>query len=284
MINNILRNGNFTSSEIVALTKSGTRSMTDEELELHKKQNPKSRKTTIETMFGDAAWTYIAETNMERRLGRSLTDESNARPLTWGKLCEEYHFKYTLGPEYRICSTHTITNDEIDYHTGSPDGEKFNGPTRIGAEFKCPLTLKSYCTFVDLWQLGGMKAIREGIEVDGVWYKPHPDGEKFYWQIISNSILLKVDLFELIVFMPYYEELELIREMAHQKDGEDIHKYYWIAMGNDNELPHLKKGMYYKNMYKMPLAIPKQDKENLITRIKEAGKYLVPRTQRTSNP
>lgn len=285
MINNTHRVGNLTSSEIVALTKTGSRPMTDEELIKFKKLNPKSRKTTIETPFGEAAWTYINETNMERRLGRSISDESNARPLTWGKLGEEYLFAHNLGPEYEIISKETIQNPEIDYHTGSPDGIKYNGSLKIGVEFKCPMTLKSFCTFVDLWKLGGINAIREGIEVNGVMYKKHPDGEKYYQQCVSNAILLGVDLFELIIFMPYYEELELLREMAHQKDGEEIHKYYWIAMGNDDELPHLKKGMYYKNVYKMAFGIPKEDKEFLIRQIKEAGNYLIPRFKKeTSNP
>jgi len=38
--------------------------------------------------FGAPALTYIEECNFERRLGRSIETESNARPLTWGKFIE----------------------------------------------------------------------------------------------------------------------------------------------------------------------------------------------------
>lgn len=61
VLKNTLRHGNFTSSEIVALTTKGK----------------------AKDSFGKPALTYIEEKNMERRLGRSITTESNAKPLVW---------------------------------------------------------------------------------------------------------------------------------------------------------------------------------------------------------
>jgi hypothetical protein len=92
VLNNEIRIGNFTSSEIVALTKKGKGAMG----------------------FGAPAITYIEETNMERRLGRSLTDESRARPLTWGKLLESRAFDL-LPLEYSLSSQDSIQHPTIPY-------------------------------------------------------------------------------------------------------------------------------------------------------------------------
>jgi hypothetical protein len=101
MINNIARRGNFTSSEIVALTTLS-----------------KDKKS-----FGAPALTYIEEKNFERKLCRSLDSESNARPLVWGKLLEGYWFDL-LGLEYTLSSTETDVHPTIKCWSGSKDGMK----------------------------------------------------------------------------------------------------------------------------------------------------------------
>lgn len=80
-MNNDLRFGRFTSSEVYKLMSSGK----------------------AKGSFGKPALTYIEEKNMERRLGRGLNVEQNARPMTWGSLLEGYVFD-KLGMEYRLCS------------------------------------------------------------------------------------------------------------------------------------------------------------------------------------
>ena len=65
MLNPALRNGRFTSSEIVALTR----------------QQEVTTKTKTKGDWLEKAITYIAQTNMERMLGRSVDRESNAEPL-----------------------------------------------------------------------------------------------------------------------------------------------------------------------------------------------------------
>jgi hypothetical protein len=99
------RIGNFTSSEIVALMSNGKGSM-----------------------FGAPAKTYIEECNMERRLGRSITTEINARAISWGKLVERRAFDL-LGIEYTLNSDETLTHPEIEFWAGSPDGFKYDDGT-----------------------------------------------------------------------------------------------------------------------------------------------------------
>src|SRR5687768_14058682 len=119
-----IRVGNFTSSEIVALTKNGK----------------------AKDSLGVPAYTYIEECNYERKLGRSIDTESNARPLSWGKLVEGRLFEL-LGIEYKLVSQESIQHPAIPYWAGSPDAQKFesNNDSDTVVEIKCPITLKSFC-------------------------------------------------------------------------------------------------------------------------------------------
>lgn len=242
MINNIARCGNFTSSEIAALM---SRDRSGKE-------------------FGKPALTYIAETNMERRLGRSISNEVNARPLLWGKLLEGRVFDL-LGLEYTLTSKDTIVHPTIPFWAGSPDGGKYQ-PRKTVTDTKCPMTLKSFCLLVDSYKAGGIEQVRDA----------HPDGEKYYWQLVSNAILLGCDAAELIVYMPYHSELADIRMMVTILPGDQIGKYYWVASALDDELPYLVEGGYYQNLNILSFDVPESDKLLLAQSVEKAGKMLVP--------
>jgi hypothetical protein len=272
-----IRNGNFTSSEIAALLSMGSRDMTDQEKADYKVANPKGQKKTIECWPGKAAITYIEECNMERRLGRSLEGEVDAKPLSWGKLIEPRPFEM-LGLEYQLISQETIQHPTIDYWYGSPDAKK--GIDTV-VDFKCPITLKSFCQLVDPLYLN-MK------EVGGVWVydgsfvinqirENHPQGEKYYWQIVSNAILLNAAFGELIVYVPYKGELEAIRDMASSA-GELGEYTRWIYNSTDEQLPHLIEGGHYNNLNIIRFPIPLEDKQLLTQRVLQAGPLLSKRT------
>lgn len=253
--NNSGRVGNFTSSEIFKLFSIGSRKMTDAELAEHKKASPGSRKTTIDSWPGDAAKTYIEECNMERRLGRPIESESNARALAWGKLLESRAFEL-LGLEYQLVSQETMMHPEIACWGGSPDANKFDdGGTVI--DIKCPITLKSFCTFIDA---GTIDKIR----------KLHKDGEKYYWQIVSNAILTNAKYGELIIYVPYESELDAIRPLS-----EGNPKYYWIWGSQDEELPFLPDGGHYKNLNVIRFEIPQEDKDKLTRFVQMGSKLLI---------
>lgn len=229
MIQNINRVGNFTSSEIAAL-------MT------------KDRKGDG---FGAPALKYIKECRQERKLGRSITSESNARPLIWGKVCEGIAFNQ-LPLEYELISQDTIVHPEFDFWAGSPDGKKPN----TAADIKCPMTLTSFCDLVDSATIDEVR-------------KNHKDGEKFYWQLVSNSILLNVEYAELIIYAPYYSELSEIRSAA-----EGNPKAYWIWSALDDELPYLLEDGQYKNINIIRFKVSQDDKDALTERVLKASKLL----------
>lgn len=234
--------------------------MTEDELEEYKKANPKGRRTTIDTIFGDAAMTYIQEKKFERNLGRSLTEEINAKPVLWGKHLEGLVFEL-LSTAYRLTSKDTITHPDIAFWAGSPDGETSDAVMDI----KCPITLKSFCQLVQpLYDgLAGMDAINKIRDT-------HKDGDKYYWQLVSNAILTKKKFAELIVYCPYKSELETIRATA-----EGDKRLYWIWAATDDELPYLIEGGYYKNINIIRFEVPEEDKELLTSRVIESGKLLI---------
>lgn len=235
MINNVARIGNFTSSEIYNLMSEGKKGE-----------------------WGKPCYTYIEECNMERRLGRSLTDEVYARPLTWGKLLESRVFDL-LGLQYTITSSHTIKHPTLPW-AGSPDGRMNNAI----CDFKCPMTLKSFCSLVDPMSANpelAVAAIRDN----------HKDGNKYYWQLVSNACLTNSDYAELIVYMPYESELEEIKEIANTGQPE----HYWIWQALENELPFLKDNGEYSNINILRFRVYDYDKEALHKRVKEASEKLI---------
>lgn len=237
-----IRNGNFTSSEIYRL--------------LSKKKGAREE--------------YILECNMERNLGRALSKEESAKPLSWGKLVEARAFEL-LGLEYKLSSQETFTHPRIKYWAGSPDGNKFDeGKTVI--DIKCPITLKSFCQLVD--PLYGKPDAITGLMAMEIIRDEHKDGEKYYWQLVSNAILTDSKYAELIVYVPYKSELNAIRELANNFEG-DQNKVAWINWASDEELPYLNDGGYYKNLNIIRFEVPQEDKDLLAETVLKAGKELI---------
>lgn len=238
MVNNAARVGNFTSSKIGVLMSTGKQ----------------------EHGFGVPAITYIKERNFERKLGRAISAESNARPLSWGKLLEKRVFDL-LGLEYILCSHETISHQIISFWSGSPDARK---EPKTVCDVKCPETLKSFCILSECQTIEDVR-------------KNHDKGDEYYWQLVSNAVLTNSDKAELIVYMPYKKELQEVRDLCFQVvDPQDAYKYYWIANSNDEELPYLPDECYYKNMHVIRFDVPQADKDLLEERVLLAGQLLQP--------
>lgn len=238
-MNNNIRPGRFTSSEIYRLMANGK----------------------TKGSFGKPALTYIAEKNMEIRLGRCLDVQQQSRPMSWGSLLEGYVFD-KLPLEYRLCSKETVVHPDIDFWAGSPDAEKDD---TIG-DVKCPFTLKAFCELVDA--MGKPDPIR-------VIRDEHEHGDKYYYQIVSNATLKDKRYGELIVFMPLKSELEAIREYARNYTGDDQYRFRWIDSALDEELPYLPDGCGYQSLNILRWEISDQDKKDLTVRVAEAGKELM---------
>lgn len=262
ILSNVIRIGNFSSSEITRLKGNGTRKMTAEEKAELKKVDPKSRKQTIEcsSVLSKPALTYIEEKRMERRLGRPLGLESNARTLKWGHALEPYANAKNGNVIYSSNETHVHSN--YDFWVGSRDYQR--GLDTVG-EYKCPFTLKSFIQLVQpLYDgLEGMDAIN--------WIREnHPDGEKYYDQIVSNACIGGFKYGELAVYMPYKNDLEQMK-----KDFEGDGTMYWFCWATDEELPYLIEGGEFKDFNVIRFEIPQEDKELLELKVKQAGELLL---------
>lgn len=218
--------------------------------------------------FGTPALTYIQEKAIERMLTRGLGKESSARPLSWGKLVESRVFDL-LGIEYKISSQETIQHTKHKFWCGSPDGEKFEGERTVVFDIKCPITLKSFFQLIEprLFGLDGTDAINYIRE-------NHDSGEAYYWQLVSNACLTYSDHAELIVYCPYKNELDTIRELASLYEGDDQYIYKWIAFSHDDELPYIPEESRVKNIYTIRFKIPQADKELLEKKIIEAEELV----------
>ena len=100
------------------------------------------------------------------------------------------------------------------------------------------------------------------------------DFPKEYWQIVSNCCIDDVEIGEAITYMPYVSEYEEIRDMAENYDGADAWKYKFIRDLPVEDLPFLPDGGYYKNINKFAFIVPKEDKDHLEERIKQAEEKL----------
>lgn len=204
--------------------------------------------------FGAPALSLIEEKAMERRLGRSIEAENSARPLEWGKCVEPIAFE-KLGTQYRMCSNETIVHKDYPFWSGTPDMVKHTTEGLVVADIKCPITLKSFCTFIDAYAKNGIQGVRDN----------HKDGEKYYWQLVSNAVLTGCNKAELVIYMPYYDELDEVKRTA------EIFPYQWIVFAHEMELPYLIKGNHYTNINVLPFDIPQDDIDALTTNIIKAN-------------
>lgn len=245
-----IRNGNFTSSRIGCL------------------MFPAKKAGNLSA----PALTYIDELNMERRLGRSLNDDTDARALSWGKLCEIRVFEL-LGLEYALCSQETLSHPTIECWKGSPDAKKSGG---IVAEIKCPKTLKAFCLSVDEYCDYENKIHYDALTIEA--YRANlsegKKGDKHYWQTVSNGILTDSHTGELIIYCPYKSELAAIRELASNFEGEKQFRYKWIADAPDDELPHLLDGGHYKNLNIISFPITPEIKIDLTSKVIFSKQFL----------
>lgn len=204
---------------------------------------------------GAPFFTYIEEKLFERLLNRPLTKEHSARPTSWGKLVEEYAFD-KLGLEYSLVSKKRYAHKDFpEYWTGMPDLIT----NELVGDIKCPYTIKSFCKLV--------QSMKKGVDE---LKKNHPD---YYWQLVSNAILCDRDKAMLVVYVPYLEDLDGIRELARDYVN-DSNEYAFINWALDEELPYILKDGYYSDINSIEFEVPQEDKDFLTSRVEMAIEAL----------
>jgi hypothetical protein len=217
--------------------------------------------------FGAPGLRYIKQVNYERRLGRAINPERDSRPTTWGTFVERRAFDL-LPIDYSLVSKKRLFHPSLPEWSGAPDLVK----EKTVADCKCPYTLDSFC--------GKIEALQD-IQV----YKDeYPED---YWQHISNACLLQangfpVTHFEAIIYTPYKSELDIIRDMATNYNGDDQYRFKWISFSNDEELPYLIEGLSYQNLNVLRFEVPTADKLALHNRIELAKELIQPQISKVA--
>lgn len=231
------RIGNFTSSEIAVLM-----------------GEPTAAAKKAGEILSVPAKNYIKECNYERKLQRSISEDTNARPTSWGHLVELKAFE-VLGLEYKLASQETILHPTIDCWAGSPDGIKFEESGNTVFDIKSPYTLKSYC---QMYECKTIEELREN----------YTYGEKYFWQLVSNAILTDCKWAELVAFCPFKSELQSIRDTAAKLPEEQQRHLYWIATSLDDDLPYIPDGNpNYDHIHKIRFEVTQEMKEALTNRV-----------------
>lgn len=234
MTENIERIGSFTSSEIYKLATTGKG----------------------EYGFGAKALTYIDEKRIENKMKRSISTDSYSQAMAWGIFCEMYVFSL-IGIEYQISSQETDVHPTISQWSGSKD---LIVPDVKISDIKC-FQPKKFAQYTDALIEGDLKKIKEDFPAE-------------YYQLVSNAIINGVNEAEAITFMPYESELENLREMAENYEGEDQWKYRFIAENKKASLPYLPDDGYYSNLNTFSFIVPQEDKDFLTERVEKAIELL----------
>lgn len=235
----------FTSSQIYRLMSNGK-----------KKDEP-----------GNAFYTYIQEKKWEAELGRPLATDEGGKATSWGLVCERYLLEHKLGMEYIPMMNEPVVHSEIDRWSGSPDAR--NTEMKSVVELKSPYTLKSFC--------GLAEPIKKGLTgLDAMNYirANHDDGEKYYWQCVSNFILTKEEVVEFMFFMPKYDELDEIKRTIEMFGETEQYKFWWLANSHNDDLPYLLPESKYDSIYRIEFVPPNEDIEAINQRIKTAASML----------
>lgn len=205
--------------------------------------------------FGTPALKYIKQKQKESRLGRSIDNEIDGKQVWWGKLNEARVFSMlSLDYAFEAKTRYDAEHIGITNWTGMPDTITEDA---VG-DIKCPFSLDSFCDAVD--NFGDIEAFKN-------------EKESWYWQLVSNAILCQKRFAEIIVYVPYKSELDSIRDDCAMFDGNQ-NKVARFGFAEDDDLPYLIDGGYYKNLNIWKFEVPQNDIDFLTKRVKLAVNLL----------
>jgi len=264
ILNNEIRIGRFTSSQIHRLCGAAKRKMTADELAQRPKTGKGSSVTTIEdySTLSDEALNYIAEKNIERKIGRSLFLEKQTRATLTGHYLEQ-RVHDMLPTSYRLIGKKSLAHPQHPYWVGSPDNDC--AKESVVGDTKC-YEPKAFTEYVD--------CLEEAKRTKNILLFKENFPQQ-YWQLLSNACILGMDNIEAIVYIPYFSELEEIRQSVLDLDADDDKKKYgFIAYSHYNELSWIADGFGYKNLNIFRFVAPKEDKEFLTNKVTTASQLL----------
>lgn len=198
---------------------------------------------------GKPFYTYIEERRKQRRAKKGFASQGSVA-TKWGNYFEPLAFQ-----RYKqVSGLHLISysNYQTDFktsplanHGGTPDFSSFD--SSIAGSIKCPFTESA---FIDLFDL----CVEQDPEL---FKKENPD---YFWQLLSDSIVLGAKECHLVPYMPYEDEV-----MDLVSDSE----FYWLQ-----NPPGLRRDTEFTDIKSWVFEPPKEDIAFLSERIEMANKEL----------
>lgn len=241
-----IRTGCITSSEIVDLTTNGRTAGS----------------------FGAPFYNYVEECIAERFFKHKLENETDVKAFSWGKLCEILVHDL-LSTDYIMQCEETKQHPIFKDWCGTPDATKWiNGICDTVTDTKCPLTRKGFYNLIKrLYNFDGVTVTKkkniDGNEIIQLIRKDSKEGEKYYQQLVSNSCIFGAKYAELIIFMPYYEDLSTIKEYNSSLDE----PFWLVERAKEGELPYIYKESGIENLNIIRFEVPQSDKDFLESRV-----------------
>ena len=228
---NLMRIGRFTSSGVWQLMTNGRAAGTP----------------------GKPFETYCRQKAREKRLFRSITNDSSSKPTSWGKYMEKRAFS-KLDIDYSLTSDVTTEHPTIENFAGSTDGLKFDDGRTV-FDIKCPFTLTSFCDLIEC-------------TTDEMLLKEFPE---YFYQLIGNAMIHNTKWCELIVYVPYMSELSDIRLGVKYEENK---QFQWIEYSEDYELPYIHPRSEYKDLNILRFEAKQEYKDALEVRLLMANELI----------
>lgn len=203
-------------------------------------------------------YTYAEEVAIERLTKVPVQPEINAKSLAWGSLmeCVVYDQAIPDTDMYFLVHKKTILHPKMgNIWSGTPD---LISPKKTG-EIKCHFR-KNYVLFYAALKSRNIEFIK----------RQFPQA---YWQLVSNCILTKKKVGELVGFIPKKSELLKIFEAIQDTDflkkaNLEEHNYFYYQPEYIESHPYLADDAEIDNFVTFEFEIPQDDKIFLTQRFK----------------
>lgn len=238
MIENILRIGNFTSSNIYKLC-------------ARNKDGSKSA----------AYYTYIEEKIYERSLGRSLEMGAYGQSMAWGKFLEKRVFD-NLPTSYQMLNKETYLHPKLKFVAGSTD---FIVPKVKISELKC-FEPKNFASYVTALATGDTETIK----------KNHP--KEYWQMVSNAIIhgTPKMEAIVYMSYESEMDEIRALAENPEylMQVGMMPWEVRFIVEKPNSQLAVLPDDSKFKNLNIFEFDVPQDDVIFLTKALIEAGKLL----------
>src|SRR3972149_6050555 len=198
---------------------------------------------------------YIKQVGYEIKLGRAVGSDFDSKQTSWGDFNERRVFNL-LPTSYQFIANDRLFHPTIKHYSGVPD--YLDGIDTV-ADLKCCFSMEKFCDKMEA--LKNIETFREDFPED-------------YWQLISNTILLRaneinIKFIEAINYVPYKSELQQFRESA-----EDNVKMKWLSYTEDDGLPWIRDGGNYTKLSRRSFSARERDAVGLQGQILKAVELL----------